>query len=158
MLNDLKNHQGIYILVIHLPNKIKIHSKHSSWRLREGYYLYFGSAKGKTSTSLGHRLSRHLNEKKKKYWHIDYLLTHHTVKIVNIYYTSVSEMTECSLLRYFRKICPGEVILGFGSSDCKSQCGGHLLFFSDDQRDFFELPSFLSSRRQISLKKVEIID
>ena len=83
-----------------------------------GSYVYTGSAK----TNLDKRIERHFSKKKKLHWHIDYLLNHDAVQIIDI---KKSEMIECSL----NKKTNGTIIIkGFGSSDCNLRCGSHLKY------------------------------
>jgi Uri superfamily endonuclease len=86
------------------------------FRFPAGDYVYTGSAK----RNLEARIHRHLSKTKRLRWHIDYLLADHDARIVGVR-RSVPE--ECLLNRRTR----GEVVVpGFGSSDCRAGCGGHL--------------------------------
>ncbi len=129
--NQLRNLQGVYVLVLEVKNHLRINTNRFKWIIKPGFYLYFGSAKGKTATNLGNRLLRHLKKEKNIFWHIDYLTTHVDTEIISTYYNTSSEVTECSALRQFKEEFQNATIISnFGSSDCKSKCGGHLLFFS----------------------------
>ncbi len=129
--NQLRNLQGVYILVIEVKNHLRINTNKFKWIIKPSFYLYFGSAKGKTATNLGNRLLRHLKEEKNIFWHIDHLTTHLDTKIISTYYNTSFELTECSVLREFKEEFQDTIIIpNFGSSDCKSKCGGHLLFLS----------------------------
>jgi len=60
-----------------LPNEINLKvGKLGIQRFPRGYYTYTGSALGVGSSSLKHRVLRHLKKKKQKFWHIDFLLDH----------------------------------------------------------------------------------
>jgi len=66
--------RGTYILVLRLTrnSSIKI-GRLGKLRFCKGYYCYVGSALGK-AVNLENRIMRHFSKKKKKRWHIDYLL------------------------------------------------------------------------------------
>ncbi len=130
----IKSSQGVYVLVLKVSYSIPITTSRLKWLLNPGVYFYFGSARGKTSTSLEKRLSRHFRLQKKIFWHIDYVTSHSDVKTLNAYYTTDPKIIECQALQEFvRKFQNVKVIPQFGSSDCKSKCGGHLLFVSSNQ-------------------------
>ncbi|MHA2239959.1 MAG: DUF123 domain-containing protein [Candidatus Hodarchaeales archaeon] len=98
---DLKNTRGTYVLLIEVFQGISINLSSQQWILSPGYYLYFGSAKGNNSTSLGNRLKRHFDYHKKKFWHIDYITSHQSGKIVKAYYKTDQQVTECMNLNEF---------------------------------------------------------
>ena len=124
----------MYVLILKVSYSIIINTSRFTWRLKSGTYFYFGSARGKTSTSLEKRLNRHFQQQKRIFWHIDHLTSHFDAKILNAYYTTDPEITECQALQEFvQKFQDVNSIPHFGSSDCKSQCGGHLLFISSKQ-------------------------
>lgn len=82
----------------------------------KGRYFYTGSAK----RNLFPRLMRHLKKEKKLRWHIDYLLTRPEACVKRVL---LSQQSECELNQNTR----GEIFVsGFGASDCKQRCGGHL--------------------------------
>ncbi|MDC3089020.1 DUF123 domain-containing protein [Alphaproteobacteria bacterium] len=65
-------------------------------------------------------MKRHLCNKKKLHWHIDYLLLNKNVKVIDV---NKSNKFECDL----NKETEGEIIIhGFGSSDCEAGCKSHL--------------------------------
>ncbi|MFW9855384.1 MAG: DUF123 domain-containing protein [Candidatus Thorarchaeota archaeon] len=130
---QVKNIRGIYIVIMTLHNDTFIQARKRKWQLRTGTYLYFGSARGQTSTSLNHRIARHVRQSKKCFWHIDYLTTSPCIEIVDIWYTFDPDVTECSLLRrIYGDLTFGVIINGFGSSDCPNKCQGHLLFLPSE--------------------------
>ena len=116
---------GTYCLIIKLdkPRTIQI-GKLGRGFFPDGYYVYVGSA----LHGLAKRIARHLSRKKKKHWHIDYLLECAgmigTRKIYSV------DKRECALSREVGNICQGIPMLGFGSSDCR--CTTHLYFFPDN--------------------------
>ncbi|HEY6898152.1 MAG TPA: GIY-YIG nuclease family protein [Rhodocyclaceae bacterium] len=81
-----------------------------------GRYIYTGSARRNFEA----RVARHLSPTKRLHWHIDYLLTAPGVAVVDVR-RYVED--ECAINR----ATPGSVpIPGFGASDCRAGCGGHL--------------------------------
>jgi len=88
------------------------------FRFPAGHYLYTGSAR----RNLIARVRRHLSRDKKRRWHIDYLLSAHAVKVVDV---TLSHDAECLL----NQRASGEIIVpGFGASDCRAHCGSHLRY------------------------------
>jgi len=81
-----------------------------------GDYVYTGSAK----RNLAARIRRHLSDKKKLRWHIDYLLVHPAVEIVHV---ETSTIPECQWNQGLSGTIPAP---GFGASDCRRHCGAHL--------------------------------
>ena len=129
-----KNSQGVYGLILKVSYSISVKTNQYKWLLNPGIYLYFGSARGKTSTSLEKRIIRHYRRQKKIFWHIDHLTTNLNAKSLGTYYATGPKITECQALQEFVQNFQGvKIISQFGSSDCKSKCGGHLLFISNDQ-------------------------
>ena len=95
-------------------------------RLREGRYLYVGSAYG--PGGLRARIARHLRIGKRPRWHIDHL-TEHAERIEVI---AVPGGRECDVATWLRTLSGVTVpVAGFGSSDCK-RCPAHLYFWSSD--------------------------
>ena len=111
-----------YQIFINLKKDIKIQiGKLGLFDLPKGNYIYTGSAK----KNIEQRIKRHLanSTNKKLHWHIDYFLADKNTQITEI---KKSEIAECKLNQQIK----GQVIInGFGSSDCKKQCGSHLKYF-----------------------------
>lgn len=112
---------GLYTLIIKLEKQVEIEvGKLGILELKKGYYAYTGSALGRAGFK---RINRHLNidKKKKKRWHIDYLLEHS--EVVEVFKLECGERgKECEMAAEIgRKF---EAIKAFGSSDCK--CKAHL--------------------------------
>ncbi|RLA83187.1 MAG: DUF123 domain-containing protein [Deltaproteobacteria bacterium] len=108
--------KGVYTLILLLRKKKKVYK----WSLQPGYYYYTGSA----LNNLEARVKRHFKKEKRKRWHIDYLTTDDDVELIGAICAGTNVKMECKVNRAISKL--GEVIVGFGSSDCKSKCGGHL--------------------------------
>lgn len=83
-----------------------------------GYYTYIGSA----MNSLEGRIGRHLKNRKKKHWHIDYLLAKKQAKIVSVFVKESEKRQECDIAKKVARI--GKAVNGFGCSDCR--CEAHL--------------------------------
>ena len=123
---------GSYILVLFLEKdcKIKIGSL-GLVKFKKGYYAYVGSAMGKT-LNLEKRVERHkktiLGKTKNLRWHIDYFLASKKVKLFSDIKIKSNKKIECKISKKLEKISDG-VVKGFGSSDCKNKCLGHLYYF-----------------------------
>jgi endonuclease-3 len=117
--------KGTYILIIknRKSRKIKI-GKLGEFTFPGGYYAYVGSAFGKT-VNLGNRVIRHVSNKKKTFWHIDYFLKAKGVKITGVK-TIPGRRIECETAQKLLKTGRA-VVKKFGSSDCR--CKSHLVYF-----------------------------
>ncbi|MFX1296399.1 MAG: DUF123 domain-containing protein [Promethearchaeota archaeon] len=124
--------QGVYALIIknNKDQQIQI-GKLGTFLFLEGMYIYIGSALGKTSTNLEHRLKRHLSSSKKLFWHIDFLLNAADIKISAFIYAYTQEQKECSLSTSISQLEDAQILISnFGASDCKKNCGSHLFYFT----------------------------
>ncbi|MFX0184294.1 MAG: DUF123 domain-containing protein [Candidatus Hodarchaeota archaeon] len=149
MLNCTQNRidQGVYVVVLRVLSSFQIKKKNFNWDLKAGIYTYFGSALGKTSTSLSHRLFRHFKSTKRIFWHIDLLTTNKNVEKLQAYYTTQNSDLECELLQQFiQNYSNTHVIRNFGSSDCRSKCRGHLLYLSNNQEELLHLNDYFLQR------------
>ena len=113
--------KGIYCLLIKvLKTKEILIGKLGKIRFEKGKYIYVGSAQN----NLEKRIERHFKKRKKKFWHIDYLLADEDVKIEKvILFPFKRKNEECKLARRISK--KGKPIKNFGSSD--SKCKSHLI-------------------------------
>jgi Uri superfamily endonuclease len=118
--------KGIYVLVISVSNDAKIDvGALGRLNFEKGLYAYVGSAQA----HLEERIKRHLRETKRRFWHVDYLLSSVGVKIVKSFYKKAGKSEEC---RIASKICQKSIpIRNFGSSDCR--CKSHLFKVEDYQ-------------------------
>ncbi len=125
--------RGSYILILrlHAGRTLNI-GKLGRVRFKAGYYLYAGSA----LKNLTQRLERHCRERKKLFWHIDYLRAHAEVHLALP--IRASDPLECELAQALKKISHWEVP-GFGCSDCS--CGSHLFGMNKDP---IRTPEFIS--------------
>jgi Uri superfamily endonuclease len=139
--------KGGYALLLQTFGWHTINTRKRQFVLPAGAYIYAGSALGPGGIEA--RIKRHLRlfysnatdhnsiktmAKSNKntinrgyHWHIDQLLRIATT-FTTIYAGSECR-TECLLTRYL-KGHNLQVIVGFGSTDCSSGCGGHLLYLT----------------------------
>ena len=119
-----------YVLLIYVNKFCQIMvGKLGYISIDEGYYVYVGSAK----KSISKRLIRHLKRKKKKFWHIDYILSEPCrSSVVNIWVNQEScecatseELLQSNYCKLVRK--------GFGSSDCR--CIAHFFKVGNAELD-----------------------
>ena len=124
---------GIYTLLLFLSKEVTVDiGKLGKQRFPEGYYTYTGSALGKGASSLKHRIARHLRKEKRKFWHIDYLLADENVSVEAVVAAETNENMECNLNSYLKNMRGATVpVTGFGASDCKKNCGSHMLYFPE---------------------------
>ncbi len=130
---------GIYVLLLFLSEEVSLNiGKLGKQRFPEGYYTYTGSALGKGASSLKHRIARHLRKKKRKFWHIDYLLANENVSMKAVIVAETNEKLECNSNRYMKRELGAKVpVKGFGASDCRKNCGSHLLYFPEIKKADF---------------------
>lgn len=120
------NDSGLYQLLLYLPSSKSIQiGKLGSFEFSQGYYIYNGSAK----KGLQARVSRHLSNKKKIHWHLDYLLKHAFILETKLFYEP--KLTECELnsLSFIENVNAVFFVKGFGSSDCS--CISHLFYLKE---------------------------
>jgi len=87
-----------------------------------GYYCYVGSA----MNNLEKRINRHMSEKKRFHWHIDWFLEY--ANIVDVKRIESDKRLECFLSRDIASLSDGVIMKGLGSSGCS--CETHLHFFT----------------------------
>lgn len=123
MDNEIIN-KGNYCIIIKMEKRcnIKIGAK-GMMEFKDGYYVYVGSA----LNSLTKRIERHVSDKKKKHWHIDYLLLNENAEVQEVIYTYCIEKIECRIANEILKDSDEYVEL-FGCSDCN--CISHLYYFN----------------------------
>lgn len=111
--------RGTYVLLARMPQDTQLEvGRLGVLKFEEGLYAYVGSALG----GLKNRVKRHLRNKKKTHWHIDYFLTE--AQVVSVIYGESRKRKECAIAKNLAKSFPG--VQGFGSSDCS--CKSHLFF------------------------------
>ena len=115
---------GVYLLLIRIEEEKTIAvGGLGQKRFELGYYVYVGSAK----CGLSKRVARHTRKRKRKRWHIDYLVTE-ADKVTPVSIIS-SDQLECELAESLQNIAD-YFVKGFGSSDCR--CDSHLYYFVEN--------------------------
>lgn len=128
-------YKGMYVLLINTEAGMVKAGALGSIPVRRGWYAYVGSALGSGGFA---RVRRHIRLSKEKsgktHWHIDHLLMHPDSRLTRVYCLKTSERREC----YTASCMSGEIVPGFGSSDCS--CPGHLFFYpSEPHEEIFEI-------------------
>ena len=137
---------GIYVVIAELPKAMDIQiGRRRRDHFKTGFYGYVGSA----LSGLEKRLARHLGNRKRLHWHIDYLLNVATVRAV--VYAETSQKKECPIAH----VLSGKLASksNFGSSDCN--CSSHL-FFCQDFKNLNE--TVLDSFKLLNLNPSKIVD
>ena len=121
------SNSGVYQLRISVGKICSISiGKLGTFTFPAGQYVYTGRAK----KNLAQRIDRHKKRNKKCFWHIDYLLTDENVQLEDIAIISENFSDECSENKKLLMENASIVAEGFGATDCKSNCGSHLLFLA----------------------------
>jgi Uri superfamily endonuclease len=151
--------KGTYTLIVFLSKEARLKvGKLGIQRFPAGYYTYTGSALGTGASSLKQRLTRHLQKQKQKFWHIDFLLAHENATITDVIATQADGKVECNINRSVKKELGAKIpVVGFGASDCKQNCGSHLLFFPGTLKDDILVKKIAKCHRQRVNKKVYVI-
>jgi Uri superfamily endonuclease len=120
--------KGLYTLVMRLKRSTRCRvGALGNNCLKEGMYVYTGSARGEASTSLERRIERHWGKRRRRFWHIDYLLGLDSCSIITCVYSESDRDLECAVNRTIRNPIGGVFpVRGFGSSDCN--CRSHLMY------------------------------
>ncbi len=115
---------GIYLLAISVNENIELNvGALGNMFFEKGIYAYVGSAQ----SSLEKRIERHLRKRKKKFWHIDYLLSNEFVEVEEVFYKEAERSEECNIAR---KLGERNIPMkGFGCSGC--HCRSHLFLLED---------------------------
>ncbi|MBK7706723.1 MAG: GIY-YIG nuclease family protein [Acidobacteria bacterium] len=87
-----------------------------------GDYIYTGSA----MRNLAQRVARHRRSEKKLRWHIDYLLAHPGVDLIETFTYPSARRDECELNQTLVDAGAEIPLPRFGSTDCR-RCASHLL-------------------------------
>lgn len=113
--------KGIYLLLINVKKDIEIKvGSLGKLKFKKGFYVYVGSAQ----RNLEARITRHKRSFKKKFWHIDYLLSDKNAEIIDVFYKNAKKSEECETAKKLSKSFIS--IEKFGCSDCN--CISHLFF------------------------------
>jgi len=149
-VNILSGH-GTYTLLLHAEKQVTVTTGSlGKQRFPAGYYSYTGSAMGK-GASLKNRIARHLKKEKRCFWHIDYLLENENVSVEAVVAAESSQKMECEMNQHIRRDIGAKVqIKGFGASDCRRNCGSHLLFFPDAENVDLLVQNLVTGFRSVS--------
>ncbi len=117
--------KGTYAIIVELTNDKRISvGKLGRINFKKGYYLYVGSGQN----SLEMRIARHLKKRKKKFWHIDYLLAIGEARIKQVWIAE-NRRVECLTARkILERISSPLIARKFGSRDCR--CPTHLFYLN----------------------------
>jgi Uri superfamily endonuclease len=154
--------KGGYALVLSAAGRstVKIGSK--TFDLEPGKYAYAGSALGPGGIEC--RVGRHIRrftqscaegtrgEPPVKHWHVDYLPP--MMALVAVVAAESRERLECRLARAL-KATGAQAIKGFGATDCREGCGGHLLFLGGKSGEG-AVAIISSAFRQMGLHQVQM--
>jgi Uri superfamily endonuclease len=143
---------GFYTLILFLSKEVNLKvGKLGTKNFPEGYYTYTGSALGKGATSLKHRIARHLKKTKQKFWHIDYLLANENMFVKAVVAAETNKDMECIFNNNIKKIRGAKIqVKGFGASDCRKNCGSHLLYFPEVKQAGFLIQKLLVGLQSLS--------
>jgi len=135
----MRSEKGTYAVIFQCRSKAT--QQVGQWgmiSLREGYYVYVGSAFGPGGVKA--RVSHHYHNTKKPHWHIDYL--RRFMCPVTVWYTYDHRRLEHRWAKVFLKMNNMSPFQGFGCSDC--DCYSHLFFtFEKPEPALFTPPDVL---------------
>jgi Uri superfamily endonuclease len=121
---NLPEEKGSYCIVFEIDFLSFKNKRGKDFSLVKGIYIYVGSAFG--PGGLRRRISRHLRKSKKKHWHFDFVTTHNSFNLLEIWLFENLKV-ECKVACLIKKTA--KPINGFGSTDCK--CLSHLFKVDD---------------------------
>jgi len=116
---------GAYRLTIRVSKAVHVRvGRLGMVSLPTGTYVYCGSAR----RHLRARVARHLRRRKRRHWHIDYLLARREARVVAV--AAWANRTECDLSAEATADGGRIIAAGFGSTDCRRGCGAHLVWIA----------------------------
>jgi Uri superfamily endonuclease len=125
MSDSLADSAATYQLWMHVDSELTLAvGALGHCRFPPGWYAYTGSAR----RGLRARLRRHSHPaaQKRLRWHADYLLA---CPQVTVHYLALFAEPECAV----NQALTGELPCpGFGASDCRAGCGGHLRYLGPE--------------------------
>jgi len=121
--------RGTYAIIMELGSDERISvGKLGKINFKKGYYLYVGSGQNSLET----RIARHLRRRKKKFWHIDYLLSQRETGIKEVWIAE-DRRVECLTARKILEEANTPLVAKkFGSRDCS--CPTHLFYLNQSAR------------------------
>jgi Uri superfamily endonuclease len=124
--------KGVYSLLIELKAETPIQiGKLGRITFPAGFYVYTGSAMGNGASGLRGRITRHLSDKKKNFWHIDYFLSNEFSKVLGVVFSEAAENKEHDVVRALKENAK-VICRKFGASDCEKSCMSHLLYLGQN--------------------------
>lgn len=112
--------RGAYAILLRLPRPRRVRiGRLGLLRFAEGRYVYVGRA----ARGLRARVERHRRARKRRRWHIDFLLDG-GARIERVRLYPCRERDECAIAARWRS--RGRAVPGFGASDCR-RCPAHLI-------------------------------
>jgi Uri superfamily endonuclease len=71
-------------------------------------------------------------KEKRNFWQIDFLLANENATVTTVVAAKTNEKSECKLNCHIIREGSAKILVkGFGASDCRENCGSHLLFYPD---------------------------
>ena len=124
--------KGDYLLVAELINPVEIKiGAMGNHTFNPGIYCYSGSARG--PGGLKARITHHLRNSHHPTWHFDYLRPF--LVMLEVWYLVSEDCLECEFIHYLKDFYKAEVMVEkFGSSDCRNQCGSHLVYLPSETK------------------------
>ena len=117
--------KGTYAIFVELASDKRISvGKLGKINFKKGYYLYVGSGQNSLET----RITRHLKKRKKKFWHIDYLLSEREARIKEVWIANDRKIECLAARKILERVNSPLVAKKFGSRDCS--CPTHLFYLS----------------------------
>jgi len=117
--------RGTYAIIMELiSDKIISVGKLGEINFKKGYYLYVGSGQNSLET----RVARHLRKRKKKFWHIDYLLSQRGARIKEVWIAEDRRIECLAARKILEEANTPLVAKKFGSRDCS--CPTHLSYLN----------------------------
>jgi Uri superfamily endonuclease len=138
MVLDLPEKKGTYCIVFRLNSFSFTTRGRKRFSLKEGLYVYVGSAFG--TGGLRGRILRHLRKDKPKHWHFDFITTHPSFEPLEVWLFE-EQKVECKVASLIGETA--EPVNGFGSTDCS--CPSHLFrvenlpLLKERLKDFFSV-------------------
>jgi len=121
--------RGTYAIIMELGSDKRISiGKLGKINFKKGYYLYVGSGQN----SLGTRIARHLRKRKKKFWHIDYLLSQRGARIKEVWIAEDRRIECLTAGKILERPNPPLLAKKFGSRDCS--CPTHLFYLDQSPK------------------------
>ncbi|MGQ4832849.1 MAG: GIY-YIG nuclease family protein [Candidatus Asgardarchaeia archaeon] len=134
--------EGAYVLLIKLSEKISLNYKGSEYELRDGLYIYVGSAIG-YKNAIEKRVARHIRKDKKVFWHVDRITSIPQSEVLGFFVIMSHDKIECDVSqRLFKSGNLSVPLPRFGASDCKLGCPAH--FYYCKNHTYTECIRFLS--------------